>query len=531
MEGGKTTRTEGQGAGAADDEALRQAKRARIAAWKEAKQAPKDDDEEDDEEGAEDADGVGTGYVVQGVSIETYKRMKAEFEEKHFYFVPMNTFVEVTPDGLKHYTYLHAKEYLNVSWGFEGGEDYENFMGRVDFLDIWRRDPQRRCIHKVDFKPSDDPTVFYMPFVFQFQKDTTLVLTEEGTAKHLDMFDTLVRVASGGDDTLKEYLLNFFAHMLQRPLDNPGVAIILTGQKGVGKDTLLDFFRLHVIGPAFSHNYTSTRQFFDKHDIDRKDKIMLKMEDSDSALCKQYAKDLRARITARENTINPKGKDAITYPNYARHFFSANQAIPVGINDDNDPERRFVIMAVLSELKGNSTFWCSIYNEEVGLFTPAAGLAVANMLLARDISQYNPRVQPANGYQEELYEVERTPEQRFLEDGWKAGVEYTSQAAFQAFQTFCSDNGFPKWTETAIGFGQKMTHFVRDKKLNKRTGRKKQVYYCKAHKQGAGAGGADTGETISDDEEEGAGAAGNLVRAKAPQQDMYDTRRFTAHTR
>lgn len=470
----------------------------------------------EDGEGEEDDD-----MLAPGVSKEEYAEMKAAFEERHFYYVPANTFVEVTEDfALKHYDLRHAKEYFDIGWAF-GGE--RNFRFRVSFLDLWRLDPTRKSIHRIDFKPSDDPAVFYMPLQFAYTRvklSELLLPAGAGGAAGAgggamdddaaleahrealwDMFRTLVKAACDDKEDLVEYLLNYFAHMLQKPLEQPGVAIILTGQKGVGKDTLLDFFRLHVIGSGLSHNYTETRQFFDKHDVDRKDKIMVKMEDSDSALCKQHAKDLRARITAREGTINPKGKDPITFPNYVRYFFTANQAIPVGINDDNDRERRFVIVPVSNVLKGNTDFFTRCYDEAAGLYTPMGGHVVAHKLLARDLSGWNVRLQPKNDYQEALYEVERTPEQRFLDDGWPAGAEIKSQELFARYQRFCSDNGFPKWTETAIAFGQKLAYFVMQKKIVKRVGRAKQVFYKKV-----GSTGEDEDDEADGEEAAGAGA-------------------------
>lgn len=459
----------------------------------------------DDEEETED-------QLAPGVSKADYEEMKAAFEEHHFYFVPANTFVEVTEEyALNHYDLRHAKEYFDIGWAFGGTK---NFRFRVSFLDLWRLDPTRKSIHRIDFKPSDDPTVFFLPLQFAYtraKQHEALLLAAAGGEDDLvllhkeglwDMFMTLIKATCDDKEDLVEYLLNYLAHMLQRPLEQPGVAIILTGQKGVGKDTLLDFFRLHVIGPGLSHNYTETRQFFDKHDVDRKDKIFVKVEDSDSALCKQHAKDLRARITAREGTINPKGKNPITFPNYVRYFFTANQAIPVGINDDNDRERRFVILPVSNSLKGNADFFTACYDEERGLYTPLGGLVVAERLLQRDVSAWNIRLQPKNDYQEALYEVERTPEQRFLEDGWTAGAEYKSTDLFARYQRFCNDNGFPKWTETAIAFGQKLAYFVMQKKITKRVGGKKVVYYTKVSRVG------EMGEDEQDETGEGAAAAG-----------------------
>lgn len=472
----------------------------------------------------EEGGSAGSEDMLTGsVSKAEYEAMKGSFEGSHFYYIPSNTFVEVNEDGtLTHYELKHAQEYFDVKWGFGGAE---NFCDRVSFLNLWRMDPTRRCISRIDFMESEDPSVYYMPLKFAFSTVTEEALKTPPASgssavwtpeihrdKLLGLFHTLIKATADDKPELEAYLINYFAHILQKPLEQPGVSIILTGQKGVGKDTLLDFFRLHVVGPSLSHNYTETRQFFDKHDVDRKDKLFVKVEDSDSALCKQHAKDLRARITAREGTVNPKGKSPITFTNRVRYAFTANQAIPVGINDDNDKERRFVIFSVSNVLKGNSTFWQACYSETEGLFTPVGGKLVADYLLARDLTSFDVRMQPKNEYQEALYETERTPEQRFIEDGWPTGSEFKSQDLFGRYQRFCDENGFPDRTQTAISFGQKLAYFVMHKRIVKRVGGKKQVFYLKPKKMFA-AGHVKTEEEQQEEEDEeetwgGGGGAG-----------------------
>lgn len=488
-----------------------------------------EEDEEDEEEDEEDDEEEPSGSEAEeaseeeedeknllcpGVTKTAYAAMKLEFEESHFYYVPTNTIVEVTDQGLRYYQIPHAKEYLDTKWAIGGKK---NFRYRVSFLDLWRQDPERRVIHRVDFKPSEDPTVFYMPVVFKYEKYTDGAGAGAGAgdqtaddAQCLSLFDELITLAAGSDDTLKQYLLNYLAHLVQQPLENPGVAIILTGQKGIGKDTLLDFFRLYVVGEQFSHNYTETRQFFDKHDIDRKDKFFIKLEDSDSALVKSHAKDLRARITAIEGTINPKGKDPLTFPNYARYFFTANQANPVGINDDNDRERRFVILPVDSTRKGDFTFFSTVHKL---LYTERGGWLVANLLKQRDLAGFNPRALPENVYQEELYEAERTLEQRFVEDKWKVGTEYDSKRVHEAYVAYALEEGVTTFTDSAIDFGRKLTPFVRDKILAKRTGGQKRTFYKKI-KAVVEAGAGD--DAMAEDTGAGAGAGAGATGGGSP---------------
>lgn len=457
-----------------------------------------------------------TGHARYWPTRAEYDEMKTEFEKTHFYFAPLNTFVEITPRGLVHHEREHAEEYFSVNWGFNDPENPTDFTRRQPFLDVWRMDPARRCIQRIVFEESADPLDYVCPLKFECEKKEDVDVSEEEDEAIRTLFDELVTAVTSNDDTLKKYLLDYLAHMLQRPLEQPGVAIVLTGAKGVGKDTLLDFIRLHLIGAEFSHCYTETRQFFEKHDVDRKDKIFIKVEDSDSALCKQHAKDLRARITAREGTVNPKGKSPITFRNYARYFFSANQAVPVGINDDNDKERRFVILAVAPTWKNNFDFFNRCYNETKGLYSPLGSKVIGTMLMERDISQFQVRALPVNEYQESLYEAERSPEQRFIEDGWPAGAEYTSAHAFQKYQGFCASSGFQQWTESAISFGQKMAYFVMQKSITKRVGGKKVVYYKKPAVQvgaGAGAGTDDSDMEANDGHNNPEPVDGGLLRA------------------
>lgn len=472
-----------------------------------------------DKEGSDADEG---SKLAPGVARAAYEQMKAEFEREHFYYVPGNTFAEVTPQGIRYYQLVHAKEYFDAKFAFGGKY---NFLHRVSFLDIWRMDPEKKIIHRVDFHPSDDPTVFYLPLKFRFEDE---IVPDDVDAAHrarlLEMFDTLVAVASGEDETLKQYLLNWMAHMLQKPLEQPGVCIVLTGRKGVGKDTLFDFFRLWVIGEALSHNYTETRQFFDKHDLDRKDRIFLKVEECDSALFKAHAKDFRARVTGKEGTINPKGKDPITFPNYARVVLTANQANPLPLNDDNDPERRVVLMAVSDKLKGNFTFFNEVYNGETGLFTPLGGRLVADLLLARDLSDWNPRVQPKNEYQDALVDVERSPEQQFIEEGWPDGAEFSANAALQKFQAFATERQLMSAQQVAaasvVSFGRTLAYFVRDKKLASRKGHKKATYYRKIMSSGVEGTGGEAGMGMDDLEAyftagAGGGAGGGFHAATA----------------
>nr|WP_309142487.1 PriCT-2 domain-containing protein [Bradyrhizobium sp. sGM-13] len=53
-----------------------------------------------------------------------------------------------------------------------------------------------------------------------------------------------------GDDNAYQWVIRWFAHMVQRPWEKPGTALVLKGRKGAGKDTIGDY-----VGGLFPHHH------------------------------------------------------------------------------------------------------------------------------------------------------------------------------------------------------------------------------------------------------------------------------------
>ena len=284
--------------------------------------------------------------------------------------------------------------------------------------------------------------------------------TEEGSSEALALFQELIELASKGREATKDYLIKYLAHMIQHPLDLPGVCLIVTGPKGCGKDTMFDFLIEHVLGALYSHNYNTTKQVFEKHDIGRMFKFLVKLEEADRAVCLQNASELKSFITSKSSMFNPKGKTQVTVPNYCRMVFTTNKGNPV---DFTEGERRFVLYDYSPEKKGNLDYWKKV--REV-LFTPEGGRAVADWLLSIDLSGFNVRQLPENEYQEFIVEAEETVETKFInqlvtEDWVKMKDLYAS------YVTFCTENSYI-YCSNAKALGVRLMPFVRDGGLQTR---------------------------------------------------------------
>jgi hypothetical protein len=381
--------------------------------------------------------------VVKGISLEAYTTMKTEFERTHFYHIPTDQIAELNDRGEVFFMKKpHAYNYLTPKWLFKHSEKLGDY---TPFLDIWLTDDKRQMIDKIDFAPTDDPSTFVIPLQFAYEKIT--VADTEALPVFMDVLNILAKGKS------LEYTLDYLAHLVQKPLENPKVAIVLTGLKGCGKDTLFDFIMEYVVGSLYSKNYESNEQFFDKHDIGRLNKFLIKLEEADPVICRRNASNLKARITAKYSSFNPKGLNPFEAANYGRNIYTTNTGNPFEMSGG---ERRFFILNADSTRKSDYDFWTNVRSK---LFTPEAGRAVAEMLLARDITNWKPFDMPISEYQKAVVETEKTSEQSFI-DEWD-GEFLSSSELFNQYKIHCVENSLP-YAQNVLSFGKRLLSLIRD---------------------------------------------------------------------
>ena len=305
------------------------------------------------------------------------------------------------------------------------------------------------------------------PGEFPLQLAYTLEESQGDSQRPLDYFLELVAILAAHQAPLVEYLLNWLAHMLQKPFQLPGVALIVTGRKGYGKDTLFDFLGEFVLGSDYYTNYTENNQLFDHHDTLKVQKLMVKVEEADRAICMKNSSALKGMITASKMAVNPKNKPSFQTTNFCRYVLTTNKGNPVEFSDG---ERRYVLLASSGEKKGDLPFWISLRES---LFTKAAGKQVAEYLLARDISTFIPQALPVNEYQDAVIDSEISIEERFIED-WD-GQECSNHELFRYANAFCKKSNYPEF-ENAISFGRRLLAPIRDGQLLKRMSHGRVLY-------------------------------------------------------
>lgn len=128
-------------------------------------------------------------------------------------------------------------------------------------------------------------------------------------------------VVCAGDEVVAKYVLQFFAHMLQRPDEKPSVAIVMKSIEGTGKGALMQPF-LTIFGEyatVTNGAYLLTGRF----NSVVANKMLIFSDEVDLTDAKSADK-LKALISEATVMIERKGLDAIPVGSYTRFVFASN---------------------------------------------------------------------------------------------------------------------------------------------------------------------------------------------------------------
>ena len=240
------------------------------------------------------------------------------------------------------------------------------------------RDSKTHVFNEIAFSPLPKPNT-----TINYWRGST-VIPKAGDCELIKSF--LREVICGGDQTSYMYLMSYFAHMLQKPEEKPGVMIVLLGGHGIGKGT---FFEL--LNSIWS---TSTLMV---NDVDRVLGRFNACLERNYIICMDealFSGDARAIsrfkniITEPRLMIEEKNQPARSISSYHRFFAATNEEV-FGKTESDD--RRFFHLRVSEKHKKDFEYFAPLNeafkNEDI------LGALVME-LLCLDISNFNVRAKP-----------------------------------------------------------------------------------------------------------------------------------------
>lgn len=214
---------------------------------------------------------------------------------------------------------------------------------------MWFSSPQRRSYDGLVFAP-EQPTG---PRFFNLWKGFAYEPAPTGQHPMVSRFlEHAFENVCRGNQKYFDWLITYFAHLIQKPWEKPLVALVFRGQKGVGKNALIER-----IGALLGGHFllSATRRYlignFNSH-LERL--LLFVLDEAFWSGDKQSEGVLKDLITGREHLIERKGYEPYTVANKTRICIIGNEDWIVPTSHD---ERRFACFDVGDQRRQDTQYF------------------------------------------------------------------------------------------------------------------------------------------------------------------------------
>lgn len=262
--------------------------------------------------------------------------------------------------------------------------------GRIQPLaKSWFESRSRRSYKGIVFRPTADPTPGYYNLWRGF---TVEPKPREGVspagAKAFELFQlhTLNNICQG-DVELHHWLMGYFAHLFQKPAEKPGVAIVLKGKKGTGKNVFIE-----TIGALLGQHaivVSDRRYLVGNFNSITENKLLFTLNEAFWSGDKAAEGILKSLVTEDRKMIEHKGVDPSEVKSLERVVILGNEDWLVPASAD---ERRYAVFNVGDHHRNDRPFFKTI---KEGMNDICGGLnLLLSYFLSFDLSDVEVRKAP-----------------------------------------------------------------------------------------------------------------------------------------
>ena len=196
---------------------------------------------------------------------------------------------------------------------------------------------------------------------------------------------SIIRVISDGHKDKADYILDWSAHMVQRPWEKPGVALVLKGRKGTGK-TLLTQMLARVIGRQNTLITANGKKLFAQFNWHLADKILIGAEEAFFGRSRELSDQLKHLLTGDEIELEQKFGQRISMKSMHRMIITSNHEQVIEASED---ERRFFVCNVSDKRRRDDDYFAPLVRIVKGEDNVSLA-AFMHELQMRDITNWKP---------------------------------------------------------------------------------------------------------------------------------------------
>ncbi len=331
---------------------------------------------------------------------------------------------------------------------------------KLNPFNVWCEWIERREVRAIGFDPKqkNNPDIFNLWNGFNISKE---VANGYDPVLAQPILDHIKELWCKGNEDHYNYVLNLFAHYIQKPHIKTGVLLALKSKQGGGKGIILAKLG-QIIGDDHYCQNSNAKFLFGDFNGQLEGKILINLDEAFWGGDKALEGVVKNKITERRQTINKKNKENYVIDDYANYIITTNNDWFAGTSED---DRRHYCLELHNKISGRMNKKTKEYVKPV-LEAPAE--AFANILYNRDISDFCPRIFKKTDLLQE--QVERN---------WNSVKVWFHQTLRDGGFTdknhkdgFCTWNDVPRKED----FGGCEDYGACQKK-NKKTGEERVMYY------------------------------------------------------
>lgn len=247
----------------------------------------------------------------------------------------------------------------------------------VTWAKAWQSHPDRRQYDGFEFFPNPDGAKS-TPNYLNLWRGFSFIPSPAGTCNRFK--DHLrVNVCQENEEHYR-YILGWMAHLVQRPRERPGIALVLRGRKGTGKTVVGD-----ILGSLFAPHYfivDDARYLTGQFNAHMTSCLLLQVDEGIWAGDKAAEGRFKGLLTSRTQMIEAKRVDPIRMENRVRVIVTSNEEWVVPATGD---ERRFFVLDVGEHAARNNQYFAEMYEE----LDNGGREKLLHELLTFDLSQFD----------------------------------------------------------------------------------------------------------------------------------------------
>jgi hypothetical protein len=353
---------------------------------------------------------------LKGYNLLEYPDMKRRWEKKSMKIVQSGNYIrEDLPKRIIMTEKALVENYKHLCHVIvQRNQDGSATIRKESFINAWIHDPLLRTYKMMTLLPPplETPKDVYNTWsgfaAENFMPTKPVDVKSSGVRFLLDDF---LFVLFDRKQQVLDYFLDWAAQIVQEPSIKPGIAVLLRGEQGAGKNRTADLL-VSMFGRDKCMQTSDARgSLFGSFNANREGKFLIVVNEANGADNFGANNLLKDMITSDTFMYSAKYVNSFEMPCYARFIFTTNNDNCIKLEQG---DRRFLVIDVSSELRGNAGFFkklTSTMNDE------HVRHEFYTFLKQRDISERNwENSRPNSSAYSEMLHASMEMEYKFLRD-------------------------------------------------------------------------------------------------------------------